>query len=378
MGLLDFIKSQLIEVIEWTNMRPNELVYRFPVENKEIKMGAQLTVREGQAAIFVNEGVIADVFAPGRHELSTNNMPVLTKIKSWKYGFNSPFKAEVYFISTKQFTDQRWGTTNPVMMRDQDFGMLRIRAFGVYSFKVDEPTVFLREVFGTASSFLADEITAHLKKKIVSMLSDLLAESQVPALDFAMYYDELSHQGMQKLAMPFSQFGLKIKTFAIENISLPKEVEAAMDKRTSMGVIGNMNQYTQYQAAEAIKDAAQNEGGGLAGAGVGLGAGAAMGQMFANAMNQPQQQQQAAPVQAESKACPHCQAQVSSNSKFCPECGKSLEEKKVLCPKCQSPNKENAKFCSECGQKLGATVCKGCGNELSPDAKFCPECGEGV
>lgn len=369
MGLFGFIKSQFIEVIEWTDMRPNELVYRFPVQNKEIKMGAKLTVREGQAAIFVNEGQIADVYGPGLHELTTENMPILTKLKSWKYGFNSPFKAEVYFVSTRQFTDQKWGTTNPVMMRDQDFGMLRIRAFGVYSFKVKEPSVFLKEVFGTSASFTTEEITSHMKKKIVSQLSDLLAESNIPALDFAMYYDELSHQGLQKLAMPFNQFGLEIRTFAIENISLPPEVEAAMDKRTSMGVIGNMNQYTQYQAAEAMRDAANNEGGGAAATGVGMGAGMAMGQMFTNGMNQST----AAKMQ-----CPHCQAMINLEAKFCPECGQATKIEKVPCPKCQHMNGPDAKFCSGCGNKLGSSNCRKCGNLLAADAKFCPECGEGV
>ncbi|MBN2794222.1 MAG: SPFH domain-containing protein [Clostridia bacterium] len=369
MGLFGFIKSQFIEVIEWTDMKPNELVYRFPVENKEIKMGAQLTVREGQVAIFVNEGQIADVYSPGRHELATENMPILTKLKSWKYGFNSPFKAEVYFISTRQFTDQKWGTTNPVMMRDQDFGMLRIRAFGVYSFKVNEPTIFLKEVFGTSASFSTEEITSHMKAKIISQLSDLLAESNIPALDFSRYYEELSHQGIEKLKMPFNQFGLEIKTFAIENISLPPEVEEAMDKRTSMGVLGNMQQYAQYQAAEAMRDAANNPGGNMASAGVGMGAGMAMGQMFNQNFNQPQSQK---------KQCPHCQSEIDASAKFCPSCGKETIIEKVPCPHCQYMNEKDAKFCSGCGQALGNKICSNCQAEVENSAKFCPKCGKEV
>lgn len=369
MGLFGFIKSQFIEVIEWTDMKANELVFRFPVENKEIKMGAQLTVREGQVAVFVNEGQLADVYEPGRYELITENMPILTKIKSWKYGFNSPFKAEVYFISTRQFTDQKWGTTNPVMMRDQDFGMLRIRAFGIYSFKVSEPTVFLKEVFGTSASFSTEEITSHLKKKIVSQLSDLLAESNIPALDFSRYYDELSHQGMEKLKMPFNQFGLDIKTFAIENISLPPEVEEAMDKRTSMGVLGNMQQYAQYQAAEAMRDAANNPSGNMASAGVGMGAGMAMGQMFSQNMQNTQNNNP-------TKVCPHCQSNVPLDAKFCPNCGKAPEVKKVPCSNCGHLNEEEAKFCSGCGQSLQKKHCSECGKELDPSSKFCSGCGK--
>lgn len=378
MGLFDFIKGQFIEVIEWTDSSPDTLVYRFPVQGKEIKMGAQLTVRETQIAIFVNEGQIADVFTPGRYELETNNLPVLTKIKSWKYGFNSPFKAEVYFVSTQQMTDLKWGTSNPIMMRDQDFGMLRLRAFGIYAFRVGDPIVFLKELFGTQASFTTEQITGQLKSKIVSMLSDILAESKIAALDFAAFYDELSQQGLEKLQTVFQPLGFELTTFSIENISLPKEVEEAMDKRTSMGVVGNLNQYAQYQAAEAMREAANNPGNSTASTGVGLGAGVAMGQMFTNAFQQP-----AANVQnhIEKKACPHCQTMIDAQSKFCPACGK--EDKgdtsdKVACPKCETLNEPGAKFCIDCGFKMGPSLCKSCQHPLAPNAKFCPECGESV
>lgn len=378
MGVFDFIKGQFIEVIEWTDDSTSTMVYRFPVQNKEIKMGAQLTVRESQAAVFVNEGQIADVFGPGRYELATQNMPILTKLKSWKYGFNSPFKAEVYFVNTKQFTDQKWGTTNPVMMRDAEFGMLRLRAFGIFAFKVVEPVIFLKEIFGTNSEFDTENIVGQLRRSIVSGVSDLLGETKVAAIDLAMYYDELSSQATEKLQPRFDVYGLKLTSFYIENISLPEEVEKVLDKRTSMGVIGNMHQYAQYQAAEAIRDAAQNPGGGLAGAGVGLGAGAAMGNMFADAfktMGQQQPQPQQPPRQQEA-LCPHCSANVPASYKFCPSCGKSIAPPKAKCIKCGFEMEQGMKFCPECGAVQAAErPCPGCGKTVKTDSKFCPECG---
>lgn len=213
MGLFGFFKNQFIEVIEWTDNTSNTMVYKFPVHGNEIKMGAELTVRESQVAIFVNEGEIADVFGPGRHQLWTQNMPILTKLKSWKHGFNSPFKADVYFVNTKQFIDQKWGTSNPIMMRDAEFGMIRLRGYGIYSYRVSDPTVFLKELFGTSSSYDTSSVENHLKKMIVSGLTDLFAESQIPALDLAMYYDELSTQGKEKMQERFNAFGFEITSF---------------------------------------------------------------------------------------------------------------------------------------------------------------------
>lgn len=252
-------------------------------------MGAQLTVRESQVAIFVNEGQIADVFEPGRYTLATENMPVLTKINSWKFGFNSPFKAEVYFVSTKQFTDQKWGTSNPIMTRDAEFGVIRLRAFGVFSFRIVNPRTFLTEIFGTNEVFDTESIVGQLKRSLISGISDMVAKSKIPALDLAMQYDELSEASKFKLKQRFEEFGLQLTSLYIENISLPEEVEKVLDKRTSMGVLGNMQQYTQYQAAEAIRDAAQNTGGGAAGIGVGFGAGSAIGSLMADALKENSQ-----------------------------------------------------------------------------------------
>ena len=378
MGLFGLFKSQFIEVIEWTDSSTNTMVYRFPVQGNEIKMGAELTVRESQVAIFVNEGEIADVFGPGKHLLFTQNMPILTKLKSWKHGFNSPFKAEVYFVNTKQFINQKWGTSNPIMMRDSEFGIIRLRGYGIYSYRVSDPTIFLKELFGTNASYDTSNIEEQLKKMILSGLTDLFAESKIPALDLAMYYDELSKQGKDKMAERFSKFGFEITSLYIENLSLPKEVEEAMDKRTSMGVLGNLGQYQQYQAAEALRDAARNESGGLAGAGAGLGAGAALGGVMANAftVNQQSNVPSAPTSKTEKMNCPHCDAPINLGAKFCGECGKTVQQKKVPCSNCQAEINEDAKFCGECGTKQETEKTCKCGKKNAPNAKFCGDCGE--
>ena len=288
MGLMDNIKKQLgsqfIEILEWLDDTTDTLVWRFPVYNQEIKMGAQLIVRENQVALFVNEGKAADLFTPGRYEIQTRNVPILTTLRGWKYGFQSPFKAEVYFFNTRMFTDLKWGTTNPVMMRDTEFGMIRLRAFGTYAMRIADAKEFFLNIVGTRGLTSTDEITGQLRSTILSRLSDALAESKIAALDLAAHYDELSVTGRGVLAPEFAGFGLELSRFFIENISLPEEVEKAIDQRSKLGVLGDrMQQYTQLQTAEAIGTAAANPGG-LAGAGVGIGAGVAMGQMMGQAM----------------------------------------------------------------------------------------------
>ena len=290
MGLMDNIRkqigSQFIEILEWLDDSGDTLVYRFPVYNQEIKMGAKLVVRENQAALFVNEGKAADLFAPGTYELSTQNIPILTDLRGWKYGFQSPFKAEVYFFNTRLYTDLKWGTTNPVMMRDAEFGMIRLRAYGTYAMKIAEPRRFFETVVGTQGLTATEEITGQLRSIILSRLSDAIAEAKIPALDLAAHYDELSAAGKKLLGAEFESFGLELARFFIENVSLPEEVEKAIDQRSKLGVLGDrLGQYTQLQTAEAIGTAAANPGG-LAGAGVGLGAGVAMGQAMSQAMGQ--------------------------------------------------------------------------------------------
>lgn len=381
MGIFDAIKSQFIEVIEWLDESGNTMLYRFPVRGQEIKNNAQLIVRESQAAVFVYEGQIADVFGPGRYSISGGNTPILTKLGAWKYGFNSPFKSEVYFANTKQFTDLKWGTMNPIMMRDADFGMVRLRAFGIYSIRVADPRAFIKEIAGTNGRFETEDIEGQLKRTLVSGFTDALGESKIPALDLASNYDELSQFCRNKLNEEFKSYGLELTKFFVENISLPPEVEAAMDKRTSMGVIGDVGRYAQFQAADAMRDAAQNPSGG-AGMGAGLGAGFAignqmMGQM-SNAMNQPQQQQQAGGGAGSATVkCPKCGAANVGASKFCNECGAKLEVASgtVPCVKCGAQLQAGAKFCNECGAKQEKPKCPNCQAEVAPGTKFCNECG---
>jgi len=351
MGILDRLSpsSQFIEVIEWLDDSPNTLLYRFPIRDQEIKNGAQLIVRESQVAVFVHEGQIADQFPPGRYTIDGGNTPILSKLGAWKYGFNSPFKSEVYFVNTRQFTDLKWGTPNPVMMRDADFGMVRLRAFGIYSMRVVDPQAFIKEVAGTNARFMTEDIEGQLKRTLVGGFSDALGESKIAALDLASNYDELGKFTRVKLNEEFKTFGLELTKFVIENISLPQEVEAAMDKRTSMGVIGDVGRYAQFQAADAMRDAAQNPSGG-AGTGVGLGAGFALGNAMAGAMSDAVKQSREGSSQAAGVACPQCGHQNAPVAKFCVECGAQLG--KASCPNCKAELNPGAKFCSECGQKV--------------------------
>jgi len=377
MGILDRLSpsSQFIEVIEWLDASNNTLVYRFPVKDQEIKNGAQLIVRESQAAVFVSEGQIADLFPPGRYSVDGGNTPILSKRGAWKYGFNSPFKAEVYFVNTKQFTDLKWGTPNPIMMRDTDFGMVRLRAFGIYSIRVADPKAFIKEIAGTNAHFVTEDIEGQLKRTLVGGFSDGLGESKIAALDLASNYDELAKFTREKLNEEFKTLGLELTKFVIENISLPPEVEAAMDKRTSMGVIGDVGRYAQFQAADAMRDAAQNTGGG-AGTGAGLGAGFAIGNAMAGAMTDAMKQSKT----SSGVACPKCGSRNTDNARFCNDCGAKLETstEKVPCVACGATLQPGTKFCNECGAKQEKLSCANCKAELSPGTKFCNECGQKV
>lgn len=288
MGLFDKIKGEFIDIIEWTDSSNDTLVWRFPRYQNEIKTGAKLTVRESQVAVFVNEGQIADAFLPGMYELNTQNMPIMTTLKGWKYGFNSPFKAEVYFVSMRQFTNLKWGTKNPIMVRDAEFGPLRIRAFGSYAMRVKDAKVFLKEIAGTDHEFTTEEINEQLRNIVVTRFSDAVASSKIPVLDMAANYDEFSKLIHEKINPEFNEIGIDLTKMLIENISLPEEVEKVLDKRTSMGIVGNLGAYTQFQAANAMEQAAQNPNGGLAGAGVGMGMGWAMGNQMGNMFQQNQ------------------------------------------------------------------------------------------
>ncbi|WP_116083090.1 SPFH domain-containing protein [Tropicimonas sp. IMCC34011] len=285
MGILDFLSGQFIDVIHWTSDTRDTLVWRFEREGHEIKYGAKLTVREGQSAVFVHEGQLADVFSPGLYMLETNNMPIMTTLQHWSHGFKSPFKAEVYFVSTNRFTDLKWGTKNPVMLRDPEFGPTRIRAFGTYAIKVTDPGLFMSEIVGTDGEFTMDEISFQIRNIIVQQASQVMAASGIPVLDMAANTSDMGKIIATEVSKVLAEYGLILPEFYIENISLPPAVEKALDKRTSMGVVGDLGRYTQYQAAEAMEQAARNPGGGGGmGAGLGMGMGMSMGNMI---MGQP-------------------------------------------------------------------------------------------
>ncbi len=380
MSIFDKVKdaafSQFIEVIEWLDDSQDTILYRFPVHGQEIKNGAQVIVRESQTAVFVYEGQVADVFTPGRYTIDGGNTPILSKLGAWKYGFNSPFKSEVYFVNTKQFTDMKWGTSNPIMLRDNDFGIVRLRAFGAYSMRVADPAGFIKEVAGTNAHFQTEDIDAQLKRAIVSEFSDALGEMKIPALDLAAQYKELGEAIRAKINEDFRGYGLEVTKFYVENISLPEEVEKALDKRSSMGALGDANRYMQFQAADALRDAANNQSGG-AGLGASLGAGFALGNQMTNAFggNQNQQQGGGQSSQSNTIACPSCGKQNAAGTKFCGDCGAKMEIAKVPCVKCGAELREGAKFCSDCGASQEKAKCSNCQTELAPGAKFCPECG---
>ncbi|MCI2394228.1 SPFH domain-containing protein [Aliiroseovarius sediminis] len=281
MGIFDFLTGEFIDVIHWVDDTRDTLVWRFEREGHEIKYGAKLTVREGQAAVFVHEGQLADVFTPGLYMLETNNMPILTTINHWDHGFKSPFKSEIYFVSTTRFNDLKWGTKNPIMLRDPEFGPTRIRAYGTYSVRVSDPAKFLVEIVGTDGEFTMDEISFQIRNIIVQAFSRVIAGAGIPVLDMAANTADLGALIATEISGIVAEYGLIIPEFYIENISLPPAVEAALDKRTSMGIAGDLGAFTQYSAAEAMTAAAQNpNGGGGMGAGLGMGLGMAMaGQM---------------------------------------------------------------------------------------------------
>ena len=277
MGLLDRLRGELVDIVEWIDHTDNTLMWRFPRYQNQIKNGAQLIVRPGQMAVFVHRGQLADVFEPGHYVLKTDNVPLLSTLQGWSHGFDSPFKAEVYFVSTRQVTDLKWGTPNPIMLRDPDFGPIRLRAFGSYTLKAADPVALLKELVGTGASFEADEVHELLRSIINSSLADLLGKSEIAALDLAAHYQTLSAQLRQAVVERVDdEYGLDIPQLFIVNISLPEEVEKALDTRTSMSVIGDMNRFQQYQMGNAMTAAAENPGGGGASAGIGMGMGFAM------------------------------------------------------------------------------------------------------
>jgi len=283
MGLWDKIFGEFVDVIDWTDDSNDTLVYRFNRYGNEIKFGAKLTVRESQVAVFVNEGEIADVLGPGIYELETRNLPILSTLQHWDHAFESPFKAEVYFFSMRQFTDLKWGTKNPVMMRDKEFGAVRLRTFGTYTIRIKDPEKFIREIVGTDSHFTIDEISGQLRNLIVSRYTNILGHSDIPVLDMAGNQDQLGDYITQKIAPEFEDYGLELTQVLVENISLPTAVEEALDKRTSMGMIGNLDQYLKFSAGESMASGNASS----AGSAVEMGMGFAMANKMAKDMDTP-------------------------------------------------------------------------------------------
>ena len=288
MGLMDYLKTQFLEIIEWQDDSRDTISFRYPDQDKEIKNGAQLIVRESQTAQFVYLGQFGDTFGPGKHTLTTDNIPILSTLKGWKYGLHSPFKADLYYVNTRLFTGNKWGTSNPIMMRDADFGIVRARAFGTFDFKVVDVKIFLKEVAGTDDHFRLDEFADTMRSRIVSVFTEALASSKVPVLDIAARYQELGEALLPAInPQVTAKYGIEIPSFIVENVSLPPEVEAAIDKRSSMAAVGNLNDYVKFQMAESLTKEG-GAAGGMAGTGAGLGAGLAMGQQLMASMNQPQ------------------------------------------------------------------------------------------
>lgn len=347
---MGFFKRQLLKVIEWNDNTTETIVYRYPMEDRdEIMNGCQLIVRPSQAAILVSSGQIADIYGEGTHKLTTSNMPILTKLAGWKYGFDSPFKAEVYYVNTKQFINQKWGTASKVTLRDSEFGYVRLGARGMYTFRVKDVAVFMREIFGTNRDYQTDNLKEYFKSIVVTGFSDALGEAKIAAVDLPSKYRELSDIVKQEVQHDFDTIGVELVNFLIENIALPAEVEKAIDQRASVGAMsGKMNEFTQYQTAQAIRDAANNPNGGSGFAGVGVGLGAAMA--MGNAMHQSNQQPTVSQTVA-TQSCEQCGKPLAPNAKFCSNCGAPVSTKK-FCSNCGTKVDGNAKFCPTCGKQL--------------------------
>lgn len=338
----------LLKVIEWTESDPNTIVYKVPMNGNTINRGSVLNVRESQVAIFCDKGRMADVFLPGYYKLETDSVPVLTKLMSWKYGFEKPFKSDVYFVNTHQFTNQKWGTSSPIMIRDADYGAVRVRGFGTYAFRVKDAYEFMKELSGTLPSFSTRDISDYIRSMLVMGISDAIGESRIPVLDMAGNLIELSATVRTSLSHRFEAMGLELTGFNFESFSLPPELEKALDESTRLGMMRkNIDVYTQLAQADALKEAAKNPGmaGSTMGAGIGMGMGMGMGRMFADMSGA-----NAAPARnGGGKHCIHCGAAISATAKFCPECGKPTSP---TCPSCGAKLPAGSKFCPECGSKL--------------------------
>ncbi len=375
----------LMEIIEWFDPDGRQFVHRIPEEGSaDIKMGAQLIVRESQAAVFFRDGKGLDVFGPGRHTLSTLNLPILTKVLSLPWGFTSPFRAEAYFVNLKVFTDLKWGTMEPVAFKDKELGLVRLRAFGIFTARVTQPLLFINTLVGTQGAYTSDQIEGYLREVIVSRLNDFLGEHVDTILQLPRQYDEIGVAVKTRLQDDFRRYGLELIDFFINAITPPPEVQRMIDERSGLAAVGNLDDFLKFKAAKALGDAAAgvaSGGGGPAAGGLGMGLGAGLGFMLPGMVYRTLRPEDADPQRIQERGtvnCPDCHAEVPLTARFCPACGNQMVVMNK-CPQCGMNVTVQAKFCPACGVNLKTTLaCGHCKASLPPGTKFCTNCGEAV